>query len=82
MALFMENIISISGMNILLVIVLIVGIISLVMAQRSPLTVKSRPKDGLEQATCFKQDWNDLSIWSIGIVFAFVYRSGVSSGLS
>ena len=62
MALFMENMISISGMNILLVIVLIVGIISLVMAQRSPLTVKSNPK----------MDWNKLPASSrIGMISLF-----------
>ena len=64
-ALFMENMISLSGMNILLVVVLIVGIISLVVAQRSPLIVKSNPK----------MDWNKLPVSSrIGMMsFYLVY---------
>lgn len=61
-ALFMENMIALGGMNILLVILLIVGILSLVVAQRSPLTVKSNPK----------MDWNKLSASSrVGMMSLF-----------
>ena len=82
MALFMENVISLSGMNILLIVVSDHRNYFANNGAKKPTNRKKQPKDGLEQATCFKQVWNDLSIWSIGIVFAFVYRAGVSSGLS
>ena len=60
--LFMENMISLSGMNVLLIIVFIIGAISLVMAQRMPLNVKSNPN----------MDWNKLPASSrIGMMSLF-----------
>ncbi len=49
--LLIENVVSLSGMNMVLVVGLVVGLIALFAAQRTPLTIKSNPN----------MDWNRLS---------------------
>lgn len=60
--LFMENMISVSTMNVLLIVVFMVGFLSLIMAQRMPLTVKSN----------VNWDWNELPASSrLGMISLF-----------
>ncbi|WP_071396539.1 TVP38/TMEM64 family protein [Bacillus tuaregi] len=65
--LFLENAVSLGGMNIALVIALLVGVVSLLVARKTPLTIKSNPN----------MDWNRLSSSSRYGMMAFFGLLGV-----